>query len=321
MKDKTILITGGTGSLGNALTRYLLNFTQARKLIIFSRDELKQFEMSQAFHHDSRLRFFLGDVRDKDRLYRAFDGVDYVIHAAALKQVPSCEYNPFEAVKTNVLGAQNVIEAAIDRGVDKVMAISTDKAAQPLNLYGVTKACMEKLFIQAAAYSPKGGTKFSVARYGNVVGSRGSVVPFFRSLSHTGKLPITHPDMTRFWITLEQAVGFVLKYLRLMQGREIFVPKIPSMKVVDLADAICPGCEKVIVGIRPGEKLHELLFTKDEARRTIDADCYIIAPEFSWTDNEPDFNGMFVPPDFEYCSGTNDRWLSKEELEEMICQV
>ncbi len=317
MNDKTILITGGTGSLGTALTRKLLT-TKIEKLIILSRDELKQFEMAQEFRQDHRLRFFVGDIRDRDRLYRAFDGVDYIIHTAALKQVPSCEYNPFEAVKTNILGAQNIIEAAIDTGVKKVMAVSTDKAVQPLNLYGSTKACMEKLFIQGNSYAGGKGTKFSVARYGNVVGSRGSVIPFFKRLAPTGRLPITHPNMTRFWITLDQAVAFVLKYLQLMQGREIFVPKIPSMKILDLAEVIGPNCEKEIVGIRPGEKLHELLITKDEARRTIEADCYIIKPEYSYTSEEVEIEGTPVHSGFEYCSGTNEEWLTKEELEEMI---
>jgi len=251
----TILITGGTGSLGHALTRDLLTRSDIDKIIILSRDELKQYEMGKKFP-DERMRFFVGDVRDKERLRRAFEGVRYIIHAAALKQVPSCEYNPYEAVKTNVFGSQNVIEAAIDKGVEKVIATSTDKAVQPLNLYGVTKACMEKLVVQANAYSIKGGTKFSVVRYGNVMGSRGSVIPFFKSIAFTGYLPITHPDMTRFWLTLEQAVEFVLQSLYRMQGREIFVPKVPSMRITDLADAICPECEKKIVGIRPGEKIH-----------------------------------------------------------------
>ena len=318
MKNKIILITGGTGSLGKSLTSYFLNKTNIKKLIIFSRDELKQFEMSQEFK-DPRLHFFVGDIRDKDRLYRAFDNVDYIIHSAALKQVPSCEYNPFEAVKTNILGSQNVIEAAIDKGVNRVIAVSTDKAVQPLNLYGTTKACAEKLFIQANSYSTWKGTRFSIARYGNVVGSRGSIIPFFKDVAHTGKLPITHPDMTRFWITLEQAVGFILKYLRRMQGTEIFVPKVPSMKIMDLANIICPSCEKEIVGIRPGEKLHELLITKDEARRTIEADCYVIKAEFSWAGESLEIEGRPVPEDFEYCSGTNDRWLTKKELEEMMC--
>ncbi len=321
MTDKTVLITGGTGSLGRGITAHLLNKTRVQRLIIFSRDELKQFEMVQQFGQDPRLRFFVGDVRDKDRLYRAFDDVDYIIHTAALKQVPSCEYNPFEAVKTNILGTQNVIEAAIDTGVGKVMAVSTDKAVQPLNLYGATKACMEKLVIQGNSYAGKKGTRFSVARYGNVVGSRGSVIPFFKDIAHTGKLPITHPEMTRFWITLEQAVVFVLNCLRIMQGRETFIPKIPSMKVTDLAEVICPSCEKEIVGIRPGEKLHELLITSDEARRTIEtvtADCYIIKPEYSYSDEEVEIEGQPVPEGFEYCSGTNEQWLTKEELEGMI---
>jgi UDP-N-acetylglucosamine 4,6-dehydratase/5-epimerase len=313
----TILITGGTGSLGHALTRDLLTRSDIDKIIILSRDELKQYEMGKKFP-DERMRFFVGDVRDKERLRRAFEGVRYIIHAAALKQVPSCEYNPYEAVKTNVFGSQNVIEAAIDKGVEKVIATSTDKAVQPLNLYGVTKACMEKLVVQANAYSIKGRTKFSVVRYGNVMGSRGSVIPFFKSIAFTGYLPITHPDMTRFWLTLEQAVEFVLQSLYRMQGREIFVPKVPSMRITDLADAICPECEKKIVGIRPGEKIHELLITKDEARLTVEKDCYIIKPEFSWTDEILGEGWKPVPENFEYCSATNTKWLMKEELKKLI---
>ncbi len=318
MKGKIILITGGTGSLGNGITSHLLN-TDVQKIIIFSRDELKQFEMSQKFE-DPRLRFFIGDVRDKERLYRAFDGVDYIIHTAALKQVPACEYNPFEAIKTNIIGSQNVIEVAIDVKVKKAMGVSTDKAVQPLNLYGATKACMEKLFIQANSYATEKGTKFSICRYGNVVGSRGSVIPFFKNIVDSGKLPITHVDMSRFWITLEQAVGFVLESLKIMEGWEIFVPKIPSMKIIDLATIIGPNCEKEIIGIRPGEKIHELLITGDEAKRTIETDsCYIIKPEYSYT-NKKEFNikGSPVLDNFIYCSGTNDKWLTKEELEKMI---
>jgi UDP-N-acetylglucosamine 4,6-dehydratase len=312
---KTILITGGTGSLGHKLVEWLLK-SKAYKIVVFSRDELKQFEMAQEFR-DERLRFFIGDVRDRERLDRAFDGVDYIIHAAALKQVPACEYNPFEAVKTNIIGAQNVIEAAIDRGVKKIVGISTDKAAQPLNLYGATKACLEKLFVAGNSYSGAKATRFSVVRYGNVVGSRGSVIPFFKSLAHTGKIPITHPGMTRFWITLDEAVKFVFGCLNCMDGGEVFVPKIPSMRIVDLAEAICPGYEQEIIGIRPGEKLHELLLTKDEARRTIDNGCYIIQPEFPWWTEEKR-EGKKVPEGFEYCSGTNNMWLSVEELRRLI---
>ena len=312
---ETYLITGGTGSLGRKLTRELLN-RDTRKIIIYSRDELKQFEMAQEFK-DDRLRFFIGDVRDAGRLYRAFDGVDRVIHAAALKQVPACEYNPFEAVKTNVLGTQNVIEAAIDRGVKKVMGVSTDKACAPSNAYGKSKALAEALFVAGNSYSGGKATRFSVVRYGNVVGSRGSVIPFFKGLAHTGKLPITHPGMTRFWITLDEAVKFVFNCLNCMDGGEVFVPKIPSMRIVDLAEAICPGYEQEIIGIRPGEKLHELLLTKDEARRTIDNGCYIIQPEFPWWTEEKR-EGKKVPEGFEYWSGTNDRWLSVEELRRLI---
>ena len=315
LNQKTILITGGTGSFGSALTKKLLT-TKLKKLIIFSRDELKQFEMAQKFKNE-RLRFFVGDVRDKDRLYRAFDGVDFIIHAAALKQVPSCEYNPFEAVKTNILGTQNVIDAAIDRNIKKAMIISTDKSVQSLNLYGSTKACAEKLFVAGNSYSGKNNTKFSVVRYGNVVGSRGSVLPFFKQLAHTGKLPITDERMTRFWITLDNAITFVLNCFKNMNGGEIFVPKIPSVRITDLAEAVCPKYEKEIVGIRPGEKLHELLITEEEARRTIDTNCYLIQPEFSWW-TKKEIEGKIVPEGFSYCSGTNDVWLTVDELRDLI---
>ncbi len=316
VRGKSVLVTGGTGSLGRALTqRFLLQGVE--KLIIFSRDELKQFEMAREVT-DERVRYFIGDVRDKERLRMAFDDVNYVVHAAAMKQVPACEYNPFEAVKTNVLGAQNIIEAAIDKGVSKVLAASTDKAVEPLNLYGATKACMEKLFIAGNSYAGAKATRFSVVRYGNVVGSRGSVIPFFKSIAHTGKLPITHEAMTRFWITLGDAAELVDKSLRRMAGGEVFVPKLPSMRVVDLADAIAPGCEKPVVGIRPGEKVHELLITRDEARRTLDmGGSYLVKPEFPWWTDE-NLGGNGLEPGFEYSSGNNDWWLSVEELKEML---
>ncbi len=255
LNDKTILITGGTGSFGKKCTEIILKVYKPKKLIIFSRDELKQFEMAQIFSDKQYpcMRYFIGDVRDKERLYRAFNGVDYVIHAAALKQVPSAEYNPFEAVKTNILGAENVINVAIDKGVKKVIALSTDKAANPINLYGATKLCSDKLFIAGNSYVGKDDTIFSVVRYGNVVGSRGSVIPFFLKQRETGVLPITDPRMTRFWITLEQGVNFVLNCLERMVGGELFVPKIPSMNIMDLVKAIAPECKTKIIGIRPGK--------------------------------------------------------------------
>jgi UDP-N-acetylglucosamine 4,6-dehydratase len=258
LTDKTILITGGTGSFGKHFTKAALKHNP-KKVIIFSRDELKQSEMAQGFR-DERLRFFIGDVRDRDRLYRAFDKVDIVVHAAAMKRIEVCEYNPFEAIKTNIIGAQNIIEAAIDRKVNKVLALSTDKAVAPVNLYGATKLCAEKLFIAAGAYVPAGqDTRFAVTRYGNVAGSRGSIIPLFKSLCHTGKLPITDERMTRFWLTLDDAVQIVLDALNTMQGGEVIIPKLPSFKVTDLAKAICPRCEFDIIGIRQGEKLHESL--------------------------------------------------------------
>lgn len=291
---------------------------QYKKVIVFSRDELKQYEMAQEYT-DPRIRFFIGDVRDKARLYRAFDGVDYVVHAAAMKQVPACEYNPFEAVKTNIHGAQNVIEAAIDRGVKRVIALSTDKACSPVNLYGATKLASDKLFVAANSYVGDKETRFSVVRYGNVVGSRGSVVPFFKKIRHTGKLPITDERMTRFWITLDQGVQFVLDSLQRMRGGEIFVPKIPSMRVVDLATAIAPECEIEIVGIRPGEKLHEAMITEDDARHTVEFDTYyVIQPEFPWWSRESVKGGKSLPEGFKYTSDTNTEWLTVEELRALV---
>ncbi len=316
-QDKTILITGGTGSFGQKFVKRVLQ-EDIKKVIVFSRDELKQYEMAQSFT-DPRIRFFIGDVRDKERLYRAFDGVDIVIHAAALKQVPACEYNPFEAIKTNILGAQNIIEAAIDRKVKRVIALSTDKAASPINLYGATKLASDKLFVAANSYVGDKEIRFSVVRYGNVVGSRGSVVPLFKKLKETGKLTITDERMTRFWITLDQGVQFVLDNLERMQGGEIFIPKIPSMKVVDLAEAICPACEKEYIGIRPGEKLHELMITEDDARRTLEYDTYyVIQPEFVWWNKEKVTGGKPLPDGFKYSSDTNEQWLTIEELKKLI---
>lgn len=317
LKDKVVLVTGGTGSFGKKFINKAL-LLDAKKIIVFSRDELKQYEMRKEFGEDSRLRYFIGDVRDKDRLYRAFEGVDIVIHAAAMKHVEACEYNPFEAVKTNINGAQNIIEAAIDCGVERVIALSTDKAAAPVNLYGATKLASDKLFIAANSYVGEKNTKFSVVRYGNVVGSRGSVVPFFQQIKHTGVLPVTDERMTRFWITLEQGVQFVIDNLSRMRGGELFVPKIASMKIMDLAKAIGSECEIEIVGIRPGEKLHETMITIDDARHTIEYDdYYVIAPEFSWWTTEK-IEGKALPEGFEYNSATNDRWLTVEDLREIV---
>jgi len=320
--DKVILITGGTGSFGKKCTEIILNRYKPKKLIIFSRDELKQWEMAQQFP-DSKydcMRYFIGDVRDKERLHRAFQGVDYVIHTAALKQVPTLEYNPFEAVKTNILGAQNVINVAIDQGVKRVIALSTDKAANPINLYGATKLCSDKLFIAGNSYTKMDGTIFSVVRYGNVVGSRGSVIPFFLKQKETGMLSITDPRMTRFWVTLEQGVDFVLSCIERMVGGELFVPKIPSMKIVDFAKVICPECETEIIGIRPGEKLHEVMITSDDARYTIEFDKYfVIKPQFRFFERR--FNnhkGKGVPENFEYNSKTNKVFLNVDEMREMI---
>ena len=322
--DKSILITGGTGSFGKKFAETVLKKYQPKKLIVFSRDELKQYEMRQRFQDigASPVRYFLGDVRDRDRLYRAFDAVDIVVHAAALKQVPAAEYNPLEAVKTNVFGAANVIDAAIDCNVKKVVALSTDKAANPINLYGATKLCSDKLFVAANSYSGYHKTQFSVVRYGNVVGSRGSVIPFFKKMKEKGLLPITDPRMTRFWLTLSQGVEFVLASLERMMGGEIFVPKIPSMNILDLAEAIAPGCPTKIVGIRPGEKLHEVMVPEDDARHTVAyEDYFAILPAFPATQEYLKENGGKQCPDrFRYSSDCNDRWLSVEQLREMIGQ-
>ena len=320
--DKNILITGGTGSFGKKATEIILRKYKPRRLIIFSRDELKQFEMSQIYpmSENECIRYFIGDVRDKERLYRALQGVDFVIHAAALKQVPAAEYNPFEAVKTNIIGAQNLINVAIDQGVKKVIALSTDKAANPINLYGATKLCADKLFIAGNAYVGREHTVFSVVRYGNVVGSRGSVIPFFLKQKENGVLPITDPRMTRFWITLEQGVEFVLRCLDHMCGGELFVPKIPSMNIMDLAKAIAPKCKTKIVGIRPGEKIHELMITLDDARKTLEFDdFYVIEPNFKfWTRRCSWDGGRRVPDDFQYHSGNNPWRLTVDEMREMI---
>ena len=317
--NQTILVTGGTGSFGKKFIAAALK-QNVRKVIVFSRDELKQYEMAQEFT-DPRVRFFIGDVRDKERLYRAFDGVDIVIHAAALKHVGACEYNPFEAVKTNIHGAQNIIEAAIDRGVKKVIALSTDKAASPINLYGATKLASDKLFVAGNSYAGDKDTRFAVVRYGNVVGSRGSVVPFFKKLKEDGAkvIPVTDDRMTRFWITLEQGVQFVIDSLTRMNGGEIFIPKIPSMSILDLAEAIAPECEIEIVGIRPGEKLHEAMITEDDARHTLEYDDYfVIQPEFPWWTSEHANGGEKLPQGFSYVSNVNNQWLTVDELRELV---
>ncbi|MFJ8261829.1 UDP-N-acetylglucosamine 4,6-dehydratase (inverting) [Rummeliibacillus sp. NPDC094406] len=317
LTDKTVLVTGGTGSFGKKFVRKALTLG-VKKIIVFSRDELKQYEMKQEFT-DERIRFFIGDVRDKERLYRAFDGVDIVIHAAAMKHVDACEYNPFEAIKTNIHGAQNIIDAAIDKDVEKVIALSTDKACSPINLYGATKLASDKLFIAANAYVGEKKTKFSVVRYGNVVGSRGSVVPFFKKMRETGVLPVTDDRMTRFWITLDQGVQFVIDNLGRMHGGELFVPKIPSMNIMDLAKAIGPECEVKIVGIRPGEKLHEAMITEDDARHTIEFDdYYVIQPEFNWWAEEYKVGSKQLPDNFHYVSNENTQWLTIEELRKLV---
>ncbi|KHE90635.1 MAG: UDP-N-acetylglucosamine 4,6-dehydratase (inverting) [Candidatus Scalindua rubra] len=319
LNGKSILITGGTGSFGKKCTEIILKRYKPEKLIIFSRDELKQFEMAQVFSEKEYpcIRYFIGDVRDKDRLYRVFDGVDYVIHAAALKQIPAAERNPFEVINTNIVGAENIINAAIDREVKKVIALSTDKAANPINLYGATKLCSDKLFISGNSYSGWHGSRFSVVRYGNVIGSRGSVIPFFTKMKETGTIPITDPGMTRFWITLEQGVEFVIKCLDMCVGGELLVPKIPSMNIMDLAKAIAPDCEYQTIGIRPGEKLHEEMITVDDSRHTLEFDeYYVVEPEFDWWINERHRSdgGKAVKEGFRYASNLNDKWLTIEEL-------
>jgi UDP-N-acetylglucosamine 4,6-dehydratase len=317
-QDKVILLTGGTGSFGRAFTRALVRDHAFRALRILSRDELKQSEM-RADIHDERLRFLLGDVRDKERLHRAMQGVHIVVHAAALKQIPACEYNPFEAVKTNIFGAQNIIESAIDAGVEKVMALSTDKAVNPVNLYGATKLCAEKIITQGNAYTGGKGPKLSCVRYGNVVGSRGSVIPLFREQRRTGILTVTDPRMTRFWITLEQAVEFVTGCIARMHGGEVFVPVLPSMKVTDLARAMAPECKIKEIGIRPGEKLHEVMVTEDEARHTLRFDdLFVIEPEHPWWRREAWTGGKTLPDGFRYSSDNNTDWLDVGRLRKMI---
>ena len=323
---KSILITGGTGSFGKHCIKTILSQYNPKRLIVFSRDELKQFEMQQEFYEPS-MRFFLGDVRDGERLKQAMRGVDFVIHAAALKQVPAAEYNPMECIKTNIHGGENVIKAAIENGVEKVIVLSTDKAANPINLYGATKLVSDKLFVAANNIAGGHNTRFAVVRYGNVVGSRGSVVPLFQRLIQQGakELPITHPDMTRFWITLQEGVDLVLDAFRRMQGGEIFVPKIPSIRIVDLAKAMAPTLAATFIGIRPGEKIHEIMCPADDSYRTLEfQDHYVIKPTIAFfTPLEYETNlvgekGMPVQPGFEYNSGTNPHFLTIEKMREMV---
>lgn len=317
----TVLITGGTGSFGHAFIKEALKH-DPKKLIVLSRDELKQFEMRNEVN-DDRVSYFLGDIRDRDRLYRAFYGVDVVIHAAALKQIPALEYNPSEAIKTNIMGAQNILDAAIDRGVKKIIGLSSDKAVNPINLYGATKLAMEKLLIAGNSYAGKKETRFSLVRYGNVAGSRGSVIPFFRKKLKLGEpLPITDRKMTRFWITLDQGVDLVLRGLELMKGGEIFIPKIPSFKITDLANAIAPGAICEVVGIRPGEKLHEVLISESESHMTFSyKDHFEIHPVFHpWFTGNVN-GGKSVADGFRYSSDTNSEWLDQDQLREALCQI
>lgn len=328
LDNKTILVTGGTGSFGNAFTRYALENYNPKKIIIYSRDEYKQFVMRNKFKkYDSKLRYFIGDVRDEARMRRALaGGVDYIIHAAALKQVPACEYNPMEAVKTNIDGAMNIVNAALDCGVEKVVALSTDKAVNPVNLYGGTKLVSDKLFIAANAYKGESGTTFSVVRYGNVAGSRGSVIPFFNNLVKSGatELPITDFRMTRFWISLEEGIQLVVKALSEAQGGETFISKIPSFKVTDLATAMAPNVKQVEVGIREGEKLHECMVPAADSLTTYEYDKnFIIYPHMEWYDiSKVDLrDGKKVDPEFVYDSGTNTEWLGVEELQELVSKM
>ena len=322
--QKTILVTGGTGSFGRKFVEIMLRDYRPKKLIIFSRDELKQHEMRLVFPDgpNTPVRYFIGDVRDQARLERAFHGVDVVVHAAALKQVPACEYNPIEAILTNIVGGKNVIEAAIDQNVPHVLALSTDKAVNPANLYGATKLCAEKLFVQGNAYSTKEGPRFSCVRYGNVVGSRGSVVPLFAEQRKTGRITITDPRMTRFWLTLDQGVRFVIGCIEKMHGGEVFVPKIPSMNIMDLAHALAPECTVENIGIRPGEKLHESLLSEDEARSTVElADMFVVQPLHPWWDNAKWPEGKKLPEGFRYGSDNNDAWLKVDDLRALLAQA
>ena len=320
-QNSTVLVTGGTGSFGRKFVEMVLPL-RPKKLIVFSRDELKQHEMRQRLPDAdtaSPMRYFIGDVRDRDRLRRAFHNVDLVVHAAALKQVPACEYNPIEAVQTNIMGAKNVIDAAIDAGVERVMALSTDKAVSPVNLYGATKLVAEKLFVQGNAYAGAEGTRFSCVRYGNVVGSRGSVIPLFLAQRNSGCITVTDERMTRFWITVEQGVRFVMWCCEHMQGGEVFVPKIPSMRIIELAKVLAPQCEVKFTGIRPGEKIHETLLSEDEARHAVEFDDkFVLLPLFPWFDGDGWSDGRPVADGFRYTSDSNDRWISAAELVRMV---
>ena len=318
LKEKTVLITGGTGSFGKAFVKRLLNDNQIKKLIIFSRDELKQFEMREILD-SPKLRYFLGDVRDYSRLKRAADGVDIIVHAAAMKQIPASEYNPMEAIKTNILGAENIVNVAIENKVKRVIALSTDKAANPANLYGATKLCSDKLMVAGNILAGSSGTKFSVVRYGNVLGSRGSVIPFFKERAKSGLIPITDPRMTRFWLTLEDGVQFVLDNLERMYGGEIFVPKIPSFKVTDVAEVVCPGLPIEIIGIRPGEKLHEVMITEDDALNTVEFDEHyaILSPTLTKIENYQ-LPGKPVPDGFRYSSDNNHLWHTPQTFKELL---
>jgi UDP-N-acetylglucosamine 4,6-dehydratase/5-epimerase len=317
--QESVLVTGGTGSFGRKFADIMLREYRPHRLVIFSRDELKQHEMRVAGFEHSSLRYFIGDVRDVERLKRALAGVTVVVHAAALKQVPVCEYNPFEAIQTNIMGGRNVIDAAIDQGVRRILALSTDKAVNPINLYGATKLCAEKMFVQANAYAGAQNTRFSCARYGNVVGSRGSVIPIFLEQRKRGKITITDPRMTRFWLTLEQGARFVIRCLEQMHGGEIFVPKIPSMRLVDLAETVAPGCEVEYIGIRPGEKLHEVLISDDESRNTLETEeMFVIQPHHPWWKSENWVHAKRLPEGFRFSSDTNERWLTRRELEDLV---
>jgi len=311
--EQVVLVTGGTGSFGKKFVEIMLREYHPKRLVILSRDELKQHDMRTAGFDHSSLRYFIGDVRDAGRLQRAFAGVTVVVHAAALKQVPACEYNPFEAIQTNIMGGRNVIDAAIDQGVERILALSTDKAVNPINLYGATKLCAEKMFVQANAYAGTQQTRFSCARYGNVVGSRGSVIPVFLDQRKRGRITITDPRMTRFWLTLEHGVRFVIRSIEQMHGGEIFVPKIPSMRLVDL------GCMVEYIGIRAGEKLHEVLLSEDEARNAVELDeMYIIQPSHPWWRSANWIQARALPQGFRYTSDSNEQWLSHEQLQELI---
>jgi UDP-N-acetylglucosamine 4,6-dehydratase len=318
LDNASILVTGGTGSFGQRFVETVLREHQPRRLVVFSRDELKQSEMAGRLRHPA-VRFFLGDVRDRERLVRAMYGIDLVVHAAALKQIPACEYNPFEAILTNVMGAKNVIDAAIDAGVARVIALSTDKAVSPVNLYGATKLCAEKLFVQANAYGFRRGTSFACVRYGNVVGSRGSVVPLFHAQRANGTVTVTDAAMTRFWITLDQGVDFVRRCVAVMRGGEIFVPRLPSARIMDLVEAVAPGCRVELIGIRPGEKLHEVLISEDESRHAVDlGEMFVIEPASPLWGYEPWREGKPMAPGASYASGTTDEFLTVGQIRTLL---